>query len=269
MANNIHKTAIIDPTVTLGDNITIDAYSVIDAGVTIGDGTYVGKHVVITGKNTTIGKNNKFYNFCSIGEIPQDKKYNNEETYLLIGDNNVFREYCSVNTGTAVDTGGEGYTKIGDNNWILAYGHIAHDCLIGNNVTLSNNAALAGHVIIGDFVVFGGYVKVHQFVTIGSYAMVAADTMITQNVLPCCMVSDNLVVGPRGINKEGLIRANFTPDMIKKMRFAYDAVYRSEMSYSEAQNFIIGLAKDQDEYKIFIEFFELTSKEKRGRGIVR
>lgn len=281
MANKFHKTALISSKAKLGNNITVGAYSIIgdnvslgdgvtiashsiiDGNVSIGDNTFIANHVNITG-NTTIGKNNKIYHFCSIGEIPQDKKYNNEATSLIIGNNNLFREYCSINAGT-LSNGGDGVTRIDSNNWILAYCHIAHDCVIGSNVIFSNNAALAGHVKVKDWVVLGGYVKIHQFSVIGEHVMVGINTTITQDIPPCVMAK-GYRAEPKGINSEGLKRRGFSREVINSIKNAYNIIYRNDMAYDEAKTFIKELSLEHEELLMFVNFFSDSTGE---RGIIR
>ncbi|HEA26443.1 MAG TPA: acyl-ACP--UDP-N-acetylglucosamine O-acyltransferase, partial [Ectothiorhodospiraceae bacterium] len=201
----IHPTAIIDPTAKIGSDVEIGAFSIIGANVEIGDETWIGPHVVIKGP-TTIGKQNKIYQFSSIGEDPQDKKYADEPTRLEIGDRNLIREFCTFNRGTAQD---RGTTSVGDDNWIMAYVHLAHDCVIGNNTILANNAGLAGHVHVGDFTILGGYTVVHQFCSFGKHSITAMGSVVFKDVPPYLTIS-GYPAKPYGLNSEGLKRRGFT-----------------------------------------------------------
>ena len=226
----IHPTAIVDPKAELDDTVEIDAYSIIGPQVKIGARTKVGPHVVING-NTTIGCDNVFFQFSSIGGAPQDKKYGGEDTRLEIGDRNLIREFCTFNLGTAQDAG---VTRIGSDNWLLAYVHIAHDCVVGNNTIFSNNAALAGHVHVGDWVIMSGFSAVHQFCKIGAHAFVGMNTSLTQDVPPFVLVSGNPVEA-HGINIEGLKRRGFTREQIGDLRNAYKLIYKSGLTLEEAK----------------------------------
>lgn len=255
----IHPTAIIDPKAELADDVEVSAYSIIGANVTIDAGTWIGSHVVIQGR-THIGKDNQIYQFNSIGEVPQDKKYQGEDTSFIMGDRNVIREYCTFNRGTAQDIG---KTVLGDDNWIMAYVHLAHDCIVGNNTIFANGATLAGHVTIDDYVILGGFSLIHQFCHIGQYAFTGMGTAVARDVPPYVMTYGEPGV-PRGINREGLKRHSFSSDRIKRIKDAYRIVYRSKLSYKDA------LAKLHTEYpndkdvQLFIDFCK-NSK----RGIIR
>lgn len=226
----IHPTAIIDPKAQLDGTVEVGPYSVIGPHVRIGARTRVGPHVVIEG-HTTIGCDNTFYQFSSIGGPPQDKKYAGEITRLEIGDRNLVREFCTFNCGTAQD---EGTTKIGNDNWLLAYVHIAHDCVVGNNTIFSNNAALAGHVHVGDWAIMSGFSAVHQFCKIGNHAFVGMNTSLTQDVPPFVLVSGN-PAQPHGINIEGLKRRGFSREQIGHLRDAYKQIYKSGLTLEQAK----------------------------------
>ncbi len=256
---NIHPTAIVDPQARIGAGVSIGAYSIIGAGVEIGDGTWIGPHVVINGP-TRIGRDNKIHQFASLGEAPQDKKYNGEPTELVIGDRNVIREYVTMNRGTP--TGG-GVTRVGSDGLFMAYIHIAHDCQIGDRVIFSNNASLAGHVHVGDQVILSGFTLVHQFCSIGAHAFTGMGSGISKDVPPYLMVAGN-PAEPHGINKEGLKRRGFSPQSIQTLRQAYKVLYRSGLSLEEATVRLKEMAQTCAELKPFVEFLD-NSK----RSIVR
>jgi UDP-N-acetylglucosamine acyltransferase len=226
----IHPSAIVDPKAELDGSVEVGAYSIIGPNVRIGAGTVVGPHVVIEG-HTTIGRDNKFFQFCSIGAAPQDKKWKGEPTRLEIGDGNTIREFVTFNLGTAQD---KGVTRLGDDNWISAYVHLAHDCQVGSHTIFSNNAQLAGHVEVGDWAILSGYAGVHQFCKIGAHAFVGMYTSLTQDVPPFVLVSGN-PAGARGINVEGLKRRGFSREQIDGIRTAYKSVYRSGFTLEEAK----------------------------------
>ncbi len=225
----IHPTALVDPSARLAGNVEIGAYSIVDAGVEIQAGCRIGPHVVIRGPGR-IGAGTRIYQFASIGEDPQDKKYRGEPTRLEIGERNTIREYVSINRGTAQDAG---VTRIGDDNWIMAYVHIAHDCKVGNQVIFANGATLAGHVEIGDHAVLGGFTLVHQFCRIGQHAFTAYGARINKDVPPFVRVSEGRS-RPRGINAEGLKRRGFDEAALKQLREAYRILYRSELTLDAA-----------------------------------
>jgi len=245
----IHSTAIIDPTAIIADDVTIGAYSIIGPKVEIGSGCIIKSHVVINGP-TKIGSNNQFYQFCSVGEDPQDKKYAGEATTLEIGDNNLIRENVTINRGTVQ---GGGITKIGDNNWIMAYVHIAHDCIIGNDNILANNASLAGHVVVDDQVILGGFTLVSQFNYIGSHAFSAMGSVISRNIPPYVLVSGHMAK-PVGINVEGLKRRQFSSEQIKNIKAAYKLIYRSSLPIDQAQQRLSELQQDSGEINCLIDF---------------
>lgn len=256
----IHSTAIIHPAAVIAEGVSIGAYSIIDADVTIQSDCEIGSHVVIKGV-TSIGRQNRIFQFCSIGEGPQDKKYRGEkESRLIIGDGNTIREYVSIHKGTQ---GGDGKTVIGNNNWIMAYSHIAHDCLIGNNGTFANNATLAGHVEIDDFVGLGGFTGVRQFCHIGSHSFSAAASVIVKDVPPYVLVSGN-TAKPNGLNKEGLKRHGYTSEHIDTLKKAYKIVYKNGLVTSEALKRLEAIAKDSGEVALFRDFISRSK-----RGIVR
>jgi UDP-N-acetylglucosamine acyltransferase len=256
---SIHPTAIVDPSATIAANVTIGAYSIIGAEVSIGEGCWIGPHVVINGP-TCIGRENKIFQFASIGDAPQDKKYAGEPTRLEIGDRNVIRECCTINRGTVQD---EGVTRIGCDNWIMAYVHVAHDCVVGNNIILANNVALAGHVSVGDFAILGGFTLVHQFCAIGTHAFTAMGSGIGKDVPPFLMVSGN-PAHAHGLNSEGLKRRGFSPEAMSALRKAYKVLYRSGLTLKEAMPQLAALQAGQPEVGLFTEFLQ-----RQTRGIVR
>jgi UDP-N-acetylglucosamine acyltransferase len=255
----IHPTAIIDPAAKLGENVTVGAYSIIGADVEIGDGTWIGPHVVVRGA-TRIGRDNRVYQFASVGEDPQDKKYRGEQTFLEIGDGNLIREFCTINRGTVQ---GGGMTRIGNKNWIMAYCHIAHDCLIGNETVFANNASLAGHVEIDDFVILGGYSLVHQFCRLGAYSFAAFGAHINQDVPPFVMVSGQMA-SPHAINSEGMRRHGRTPEQIRELKRAFKTLYRSGLRLVEARAILDEQARTVADIATLVAFLD-----KSERGIIR
>ena len=255
----IHSTAIIDPSATIADDVTIGPYSIIGADVEIGSGCEIESHVVIKGP-TKIGKNNKIFQFSSVGEAPQDKKFADERTALEIGDNNLIRENVTINRGTVQ---GGGITKIGNDNWIMAYVHIAHDCIVGNDNILANNASLAGHVIINDFVILGGFTLISQFNSMGSYSFSAMGSVISRNVPPYVLVSGHMAK-PIGVNIEGLRRRQFSELQIKNIRKAYKLIYRSGLGIEAAQSQIESIEQENTELTVMVQF--LTEQE---GGVIR
>lgn len=229
MAVSIHPTALVDPAARLGENVTVGAYTIIGAEVEIGDGTWVGPHVVINGP-TKIGRDNRIFQFSSLGEMPQDKKYAGEPTRLEIGDRNTIREFCTFNRGTVQDAG---VTRLGNDNWIMAYVHVAHDCQVGNHTIFANNSQLAGHVHVGDWAILGGYTGVHQFVRVGAHCMTGVGSVVLQDIPPYVMAAGN-PAQPHGINSEGLRRRGFAAETIASIRRAYKTLYRSGLKLDEA-----------------------------------
>jgi len=255
----IHPTAEIDSDARLADGVQVGAWSIIGTGVEIGEDTWVGPHVVIQGP-TRIGKNNRIYQFNSIGDVPQDKKFAGEVSSLQIGDGNVIREFCTFNRGTH---GGGGVTRIGDDNWIMAYVHVAHDCQVGNHTTLANGATLAGHVSVGDHVTFGAFTMVHQFCAIGEYSFSAMSTVILKDVPPFVTVSGNSA-RPHGLNKEGLTRHGFGADTLQELRRAYKTVYKQGLTVNEAVAALAGAAAQFPRVAAFRDFVARST-----RGVVR
>ncbi len=256
----IDATAIIHPDANVHSDVNVGPYSVIGADVSIDSGTVIGSHVVIKGP-ASIGPNNKIFHFSSIGEDPQDKKYQGEyDSILEIGTGNTIREYVSINRGTGE---GGGKTVIGDNNWIMAYVHIAHDCIVGNNTVFANNATLAGHVIIDDFVILGGFTGVHQFCRVGCYSFSAISSVIVKDVPPYVLVSGNKAK-PSGLNREGLKRHGFDFDTINVLRKAYKAIYRDGLVLKDALDVLTELSVESDKVDIMRSFIAASE-----RGIVR
>ncbi len=244
----------------IADGVEIGPYSCIGANVEIDSGTVIGPHVVINGPSR-IGQDNHIFQFCSIGDDPQDKKYRQDKNSRLeIGNGNTIREYCSINRGT--EDGG-GITRLGDDNWIMAYVHIAHDCLVGNSTVFANNTTLAGHVIIDDFVILGGFTGVHQFCRVGKHCFSAISSIIVKDVPPYLMVSGN-TASPAGLNREGLKRHGFSAEDINSLRKAYKIVYRDGNTVSQALEKLEGLAQDSEHITAFAEFIGASR-----RGIVR
>ncbi len=258
-AEGIHPTALIHPAAKIGKNVSIGAYSIIGEYVEIGDTTWIGPHVVITG-HTRIGQENRIFQFCSIGEIPQDKKYAGEPTRLEIGDRNTLRECCTINCGTVQDGG---VTRLGNDNWIMAYVHVAHDCQIGSNIIIANSTQLGGHIVIGDWAILGGCTAVHQFVRIGAHSMTAAGTVLLLDMPPYVMASGN-TAEPHGINSEGLKRRGFSPAAITAIRRAYKTLYKSGLKLDEARELIASEVAAFPELKIVSDFLQ-----GQGRGIIR
>ena len=259
MSDRVHPTAVISDKASIADDVEIGAYAVIGDDVEIGAGTRIGSHVVINGP-TTMGVDNHIYQFASIGDDPQDKKYAGEPTSLIIGDRNTIREYCTVSRGTVQD---QGVTSLGDENWIMAYVHIAHDCVIGNKCIMANNATLAGHVHVGDWVIFGGFSGAHQFCRVGAHAFLGMYAGVNRDVPAYLVVSGQPAV-PKGINSEGLKRRDFDTEQIRNIKNAYRILYRQGKKLAAAIDEIAELAKDRPELDVFLE--SLRSSE---RGVLR
>jgi len=262
----IHPTALVDKQAELAEGVTVGPYAVIGPQVTVGARTQIGAHCVVTG-HTSIGEDNRFFPFSSIGEAPQDKKYAGEPTRLVIGHRNTIREYCTLNTGTVQD---KGVTTLGDDNWIMAYVHIAHDCQIGSHTIMANATQLAGHVSVGDWAILGGLTGVHQFVRIGVHAMTGAGTTLLQDLPPYVIATGNPAAA-HGINAEGLKRRGMSAAQIALLRRAYKLVYKSGLTLAESIAQLqdadsIGAAdtQDQDVLGPLMDFLAAS-----GRGIVR
>ena len=232
----IHPTALIAEGARLDPSVSVGPYAVIGANVTIGANTTIGAHCVIEG-HTTLGQDNRVFQFASLGGAPQDKKYAGEPTRLVIGDRNTVREFCTFNTGTTQD---DGVTRIGDDNWIMAYVHIAHDCVVGNQTILANNATLAGHVQIGDYAIIGGLTGLHQFTQVGAHVMAGFASHISQDVPPFMMVDGN-PLAVRGLNLEGLRRRGFSPERLSAIKQMHRLLYRQGLTLDAARSAIAAL----------------------------
>ena len=255
----IHPTAIISEQAELAEDVTVGAYTVIGPDVQIGRGCEIGAHVVIKGP-TVMGPDNRIYPFASIGDDPQDKKYAGEESRLEIGAGNTIREYCTINRGTQGD---EGVTTIGDDNWLMAYAHVAHDCRLGSHIIMANGSTLGGHVHVDDFVMFSAFAAIHQFCRIGAHSLVGAYGGIMQDIPPYILVFGQPPT-PRGINAEGLKRRDFSAEQIKNLKAAYRLLYRKGLSLVEARDQIAELSEDQPELRKFVEFIDRSE-----RGLIR
>jgi len=255
----IHPAAIVDSAARIGANVEIGPYSIIGPDVEVGDDTEIGPHVVIKG-HTRIGRENRIFQFCSLGEMPQDKKYAGEPTRLEIGDRNTIREFCTFNLGTVQ---GGGVTSVGDDNWIMAYVHIAHDCHVANKTIFANGASLAGHVTVDDLVIFGGFTGVHQFCRIGAHVITAASSLVLQDVPPYLMVAGN-TAQPYGIHVEGLKRRGFTSEAITELKRAYRTLYKSGLLLEEARVKLAEQAKTQPDVQLMVDFLDASK-----RGIIR
>jgi UDP-N-acetylglucosamine acyltransferase len=255
----IHPSAIIHPGARLGANVSIGAYSIVGEHVEIGDDTRIGPHVVIEGY-TRIGRNNRVFQFCSLGAVPQDKKYAGEPTRLEIGDGNTIREFCTLNCGTAQDAG---VTRLGRDNWIMAYVHLAHDCQIGDHTIFANNAQLAGHVKVGDHAILGGFTGVHQFVRIGAHSFTAIATVLVHDLPPYVMAAGD-TAKPYGINIEGLRRRSFSAEALAAIKRAYKILYKSGLTLDQAKAQLAEQAETCAEIGVLTEFLQGCT-----RGIVR
>jgi UDP-N-acetylglucosamine acyltransferase len=247
-----HATAVIDPSARIGADVAIGAFTVIGAEVEIGDGTTIGAHCSILGP-TRIGRDNRIAGHAAIGGDPQDKKFRGERTELVIGDRNSIREFVTINRGT--EDGG-GITRIGDDNWLLAYTHVAHDCRIGSHCVFSNNSTLAGHVEIGDWVITSGFSGIHQFCRVGAHAFIGMGALVNGDVPPFVMVATEDYGRPRGINSEGLKRRGFDKDRIGAIKRAYRALYVSGAKLEDAKVQLAELARDSDDVRMFLDFIE-------------
>jgi UDP-N-acetylglucosamine acyltransferase len=255
----IDPRAVVSPEARLAADVSVGPFAVIGAGVEIGARTIVGPHAVINGP-CVLGADNHVFQFASIGDAPQDKKYRGEPTRLAVGDRNVFREFCTINRGTTHD---RGVTRIGDDNLFMACAHVAHDCVVGNNTVFANGAVLGGHVEIGDWAILGGLAAVHQHGRVGAHAFLGGGSMVRQDVPPYVMVSGN-PAEPQTVNAEGLKRRGFSEDQIRAIRDAYRVLYRSDLKLSEALARLEPLARERPELRVFVDFIQASS-----RSIVR
>lgn len=263
----IHPTAIVNPKAEIAEGVEIGPYAVIGPNVKIGAKTQIGAHTVVEGC-TTIGQENKIGHFASVGGAPQDMKYRGEPTQLIIGDRNMIREFTTLHTGTIQD---QGITKIGNDNWIMAYVHIAHDCVVGNNTIFSNNAQIAGHVHVDDHAILGGMSGVHQFVRIGEHSMIGGASKLVQD-LPPYVIASGPIAEPHGLNAEGLKRRGFNPETITALKQAYKLLYKEGLSFEDAKKAIASLADQKqsseaqtaEKLRIFHDFIAASQ-----RGIAR
>jgi UDP-N-acetylglucosamine acyltransferase len=258
-AGEVHPTAIVHPGARIAPGVAVGAYAVIGGQVEVGEGSWIGPHVVIDGR-TRIGRNNRIYQFSSIGAPPQDKKYGGEDTAVEIGDGNTLREYVTINRGTARDAG---VTRVGDDNWIMAYVHFAHDCQIGSHTIFANVCQLAGHVHVGDWAILGGATLVHQFVQIGAHSFTGMGAYLAQDLPPFVMAHGNMA-RPYGINTEGLRRRGFGADTIARVKRAYRTLYRAGLSLEEAKRELAAQAAQCPEVGSLLEFLERSK-----RGFIR
>jgi UDP-N-acetylglucosamine acyltransferase len=259
MPQHIHPTAIVDAAARLGKGVSVGPYSVIGPKVEVGEGSWIGAHVVLDGR-LKIGRNNRIFHFSSLGAPPQDKKYAGEDTAVEIGDDNTIREYVTINRGTALDAG---VTRLGSNNWVMAYVHFAHDCQIGNHTIFANACQLAGHVVVGDWAIFGATTLVHQFVHIGAHAFTGMGTYLPQDLPPYVTAAGNMAK-PYGINSEGLKRRGFSPDTIQELKRAYRTLYRAGLPLEEAKRVLEAQARSCPEVTPILEFLARSK-----RGIIR
>ena len=251
----IHPTAIVEKSVEVGNNVEIGAYAVIKGNVKIGDNTIIGEHAYIQG-TTIIGKNNKIYPFASIGSDPQDLRYQGEETKLIIGDNNIFREFVTINRGS---TSGHGITKIGNNNLFMAYSHVAHDCEVKNFIILANNATLAGHITVENFAIIGGLSAIHQFCRIGEYAMIAGKTGVAKDIPPFMLASGQRakLYGP---NLVGLKRHGFSRERIRIIKKVYNILFKSKEKFQENCELLANEYSDNEDVMKIIQFIRKTER---------
>jgi len=256
---SVHPTAIVDPAAELGDNVEVGPFSIIEEGVAVGDGTWIGPHVVIR-NYTTIGKDNRIFQFSSVGEQPQYQGFKGEPTRLIIGDRNIIREYCTLNRGTA---GHLGETRIGNDNFIMAYVHIAHDCTLGNNTIFANGASLAGHVDVGDYAIMGGFSLVHQFCKVGAHCITSIGAVCFQDVPPFIVAAGNSAK-PYGINFKGLHRRDFDEETITLLKRAYRLLYRNNLDLKTALVEIDRLAAGNGAVNTFSNFLRQSE-----RGFIR
>ena len=251
----IHSTAIIDPSAELADDVIVGPFSVVGAGVRIDSGSILASHVLVKGP-TSIGKNNRIFQFSSVGEDTQDMKYRGEPTRLEIGDRNIIREYCTIHRGTVQD---KWLTKIGNDNLLMAYTHVAHDCVVGNHVIMANAASIAGHVLVEDFAILGGFTLVHQFCKIGRYSFSAMGSIISRDIPPYVLVGGQ-PTKPHGINAVGLERQGFSQDAIRQIKKAYKIVYKSGLKLEEAISTLEEMTGDTPEVESLVNFLKQTQR---------
>nr|ART35620.1 A88 [uncultured bacterium] len=258
-AGQVHPTAIVHPGARIAPGVAVGAFSIIGERVEVGEGSWIGPHVVIDGR-TRLGRNNRIYQFASLGAPPQDKKYADEDTAVEIGDGNTIREYVTINRGTAKDAG---VTRVGDDNWIMAYVHFAHDCQIGSHAVFANACQLAGHVHVGDWAILGATTLVHQFVHIGAHSFTGMGTYLPQDLPPYVKAAGNMAK-PYGINSEGLRRRGFSADTIGRIKRAYRSLYRAGLSLEEAKRELATQASQCPEVGLLLEFLAHSK-----RGFIR
>ena len=251
----IDPRAAVSPKAQLADDVEVGPFAVVGDDVVIGPRCRIGPHAVVNGP-TTLGADNQVFQFASLGDAPQDKKYKGEPTRLEVGDRNIFREYVTVNRGTVT---GNGVTRIGDDNMFLAYSHVAHDCTLGNKIVLSNVVMLGGHVEVGDWVIMSGYAGAHQFCKIGAHAFIGNNTAVTRDVPPYVMATGH-PAEPRSINSEGLKRRGFDADQIRNIKNAYRVLYRSDLKLEAAVEKLTAMAAEHDELKIFVDFIGQSTR---------
>jgi UDP-N-acetylglucosamine acyltransferase len=259
MTAGIHPTALIDPKARLAKDVEVGPYSIVGPQVEIGEGSRIGAHVVLDGR-TRIGRNNRIFHFASIGGPPQDKKYGGEESTVDIGDGNTIREYVTINRGTALD---KGATRVGDDNWIMAYVHFAHDCQVGSHTIFANACQLAGHVLVGDWAILGATTLVHQFVHIGAHAFTGMGSFLPQDLPPYVTAAGN-TARPYGINSEGLKRRGFSAAAISGLKSAYRTLYRSGLGLEDARRELEAQAAACPEVRAILVFLQHST-----RGILR
>ena len=252
---SIDPRAVIAPSAKLAADVEVGAFAIIGENVEIGAGTRIGPHAVINGP-TRIGARNRIFQFCSIGDAPQDKKYKGEPTQLEIGDDNTFREFVTINRGTTHD---EGITRVGSDNLFMAYSHVAHDCRIGSHCVLANVATLGGHVELGDWVIMGGLSAIHQFTKVGAHAFIANNAAVTRDVPPYVMAVGQPAV-PHSINATGLSRRGFTPEQVRNIKNAYRTLYRSDLKLADAVAKLEAAAAEQPELRLFVEFIARSTR---------
>lgn len=251
----IDPRAIVDPSAEIAAGVEVGPFAIIGAGVTIGEGSWIGPHAVVKGP-TSLGRGTRVFQFASIGDAPQDRKYAGEPTRLVVGERNVFREFCSINRGTV---GGRGETTIGDDCLFMAYSHVAHDCIVGSHCIMSNCTALAGHVELGDWVILSGYAGIHQFCKVGSHAFLANNAAVTRDVPPYLLVAGS-PAEPKGVNSEGLKRRGFSAEQISNIKNAYRLFYRSKLKLAEAAEQLRALVPTQPEVAEFVDFLAASER---------